>query len=134
MRLQRIIELGLIFGLALVLGGCATTGESESAPAPAEGSKATSKEAPAAVPVPASSPLAKIELGMSDIKVRNLLGEPSDGKSYPTGKNFIPFYFGGDTYRTEMIYMNVGRVILRNTSRFSRSMVVVEVIHNPSQP
>jgi hypothetical protein len=132
MRLQRIIELGLIFGLALVLGGCATTGESESAPA--EESKAASKEAPAAVPVPASSPLAKIEMGMSDIKVRKLLGEPSDGKSYPTGKNFIPFYFGGDTYRTEMIYMNVGRVVLGNTSRFSRSMVVVDVIHDPSQP
>ena len=134
MRLQRIIELGLIFGLALVLGGCATKGDPETAPA--EGSKAAAEEAPAAapVPIPASSPLAKIELGMSDIKVRKLLGEPSDGKSYPTGKNFIPFYFGGDTYRTEMIYMNVGRVILRNTSRFSRSMVVVEVIHNPSQP
>ena len=138
MRLHRIIVVGLIFGLITLVAGCASTTDSSSS------SSDSSSSGTAATPakptpteniakVPKSSKLAKVELGMSDSQVRTLLGEPSNIRSYPTGKNWIPFYFGGDTYRFDWSYRNVGKVVFGNTSRFSRAIIVVDVIHNPDE-
>jgi hypothetical protein len=132
MRLQRIMIAGLILGLTMALGGCAS--KTDSASSSKSTAKSTSKAAAKTVPVPAGPSLSKIEIGMTDAEVRTLLGEPENIQSYPTGKNWIPFYFGGDTYRFDWIYSKTGRVIFANTSRFSRSINVVEVIHNAEEP
>ena len=136
MRLRRIVIVGSILALTMALGGCASKTDSASSskstatPTP----KSTSKAAVKTVPVLAGSSLSKIEIGMTDAEVRALLGEPTDIRSYPTGKNWIPFYFGADTYRFDWIYSKTGRVIFANISRFSRSINVVEVIKNPEEP
>ncbi len=51
----------------------------------------------AAVAPPASSPLAKVEVGMTPREVENLVRPPTDETQY--GKAFIPFYFGQDRWR-----------------------------------
>jgi hypothetical protein len=137
MRLRRTVIAGSILGLTMALGGCASkTDSASSSKSTSEStatSKSTSKAAAKTVPVLAGFSLSKIEIGMTDAEVRALLGEPANIRSYPTGKNWIPFYFGADTYRFDWIYSKTGRVIFANTNRFSRSVKVVEVIHNPEE-
>jgi len=60
---------------------------------------------------PASSPLAKIKIGMTAQEVSNILGMPTNQVSYASGKAWIPFYFGDDARRTEWSYKGIGRVV-----------------------
>lgn len=56
----------------------------------------------------ASSFFSKVKVGMYSKQVMDLIGAPTDQKSYQTGKAFIPFHFGGDNYRTEYHYKGEG--------------------------
>ena len=114
-------------GLCLLLGtaGC-TTVEGGG------GSGGQTTSAPAAASVPAGSRLARIETGMTDLQVRKILGEPDNQSNYMTGKAWIPFYFGGDTHRSEWIYNRVGRVVFTR-NRWSGSLTVINRIHNPNE-
>ena len=85
------------------------------------------------VAVPASSPLAKIEIGMTDSDVRKILGEPSNTNDYMTGKAFIPYYYGSDTARSDYMYKGVGRVVF-SRNRYSGALKVIKLIHNPDEP
>jgi hypothetical protein len=60
-------------------------------------------------PAPTSK-FSKVQIGMSRERVEDLIGAPSDMKSYTTGKMWIPFYFGRDTHRVETFYRNEGRL------------------------
>ena len=60
---------------------------------------------------PASSPFAKIRLGMTQGQVHEILGQPTDTISYQTGKMWIPFYFGRDVMRFEELYKGVGIIV-----------------------
>ena len=120
-RIQRTILTGLIVSLAVALGGCASTGEG------------SGEEAAMSVPVPASSKLARIEVGMSEQQVRKAIGEPDDIRIYPTGKIWIPFYFGGDTMHSDWTYSGVGKIVFSNPSRWTQTMKVIERHHNPGQ-
>jgi hypothetical protein len=57
-----------------------------------------------------TSKFTKLQIGMSRERVESLIGAPSDMKSYTTGKMWIPFYFGRDTYRFETFYKDEGRL------------------------
>ena len=132
---MRIIIVGLSLGLLVAAGGCSSTGGGGSS---SSGDSASSSSEPAQpegmAAIPSGSKLTKVKLGMSPTEVEGVLGQGQVGRSYPTGKNWIPFYFGGDTYRTEWRYRKVGRVIFGNTSRWSPAMQVVDAVHNPDEP
>jgi hypothetical protein len=81
---------------------------------------------------PAGSPLAKVDLGMSDAEVRKVLGDPDNSNAYMTGKAFIPFYYGPDTHRSDWMYRGKGRVVF-SRNRWSGSMKVIRVMHNPNE-
>ena len=81
--------------------------------------------------IPKSSPLSKVELGMSDTRVRNLVGNPDDSKSYQTGKAWIPFYYGTDAHRVEWLYFGEGRVVF-SINRYSGQHKVMRVSHEPN--
>jgi hypothetical protein len=85
-------------------------------------------------PPPAGSPLAKIQKGMPEDQVADVLGTPSSTNHYPTGKQWIPGYdwWGGDAYRTEWIYKGKGRVVF-NKKPFSSRMRVIRVLYDPSE-
>jgi hypothetical protein len=57
-----------------------------------------------------TSKFTSLQIGMSQRQVEDLIGTPSDIKTYVTGKAWIPFYFGKDSYRLETFYKNEGRL------------------------
>jgi len=67
----------------------------------------------------ARSKFAKLEIGMSQTRVENLIGRPDDADTHITGRQFTPFYFGGDTQRHEAFYKGEGQLTYSNRSRGS---------------
>ena len=53
-------------------------------------------------------------MGMKE--VTDLIGQPSDQGAHMTGKAWIPFYFGSDRHRYEMVYKGQGRLIFAGGS------------------
>lgn len=61
--------------------------------------------------IPAGSKWAKLQIGMEQPEVERILGGTSnDVRHMPTGKAFIPFYYGTDRYRYEVVYHGQGSV------------------------
>lgn len=119
----------LFASLILVAGaaGCKTTPTAESAPkkeAPSKSEKAV-KQAPANVP--ANSPLAKVKMGMPRAQVDDLIGEPTSTRLFPSGKGFIPYYYGPDTTRTGAFYRGLGRITFSGTDK------VVQIEYDPAE-
>jgi outer membrane protein assembly factor BamE (lipoprotein component of BamABCDE complex) len=119
----------LCASLILVAGaaGCKTTSSAEGGPAkeaPAKSEKAVQK-APQAIP--ASSPLSKVRMGMPRAQVDDLIGQPTSTRVFPSGKGFIPFYYGPDTMRTAAIYKGLGRIV------FTGDGVVNEIDYDPTE-
>jgi hypothetical protein len=84
--------------------------------------------------IPADSPLAKVDFGMSESQVRTLLGEPTSEDSHITGKQFIPFNFAAkDTARLVYFYKGVGRLEFSFGSWGQRNGVV-KIEHDPNEP
>lgn len=61
--------------------------------------------------IPPHSKWAKLQIGMEQPEVERILGGTSnDVRTMPTGKAFIPFYYGTDRYRYEVVYHGQGSV------------------------
>jgi hypothetical protein len=137
--LRNRISLSLITALSLsTVMGCAHKNESAAAPEPAKPAAAAPAKpaaaapaAPAAVPIPKNHPFAKIHEGMTEAEVQKVLGDPTGRHEYPTGKNWIPFYYGSDTWRSEWLYKGKGSVVFTH-GRFGGTSTVVEVLYNPA--
>ena len=55
-----------------------------------------------------NSKFAKLEIGMRLREVSDLIGAPDDLERHETGKRWIPFYFGADAQRLEVLYKGEG--------------------------
>ena len=85
-------------------------------------------------PPPKSSPMSKVEVGMTEQQVAAILGVPDDSKAYVTGKAFIPFYYGGDQSRFACYYKGKGRVIFSGGNQWGAGRgKVVSVEYDPSE-
>lgn len=114
--------------MAVLLGACST--QTSSGAAKESASAATAE----GVAPPAGSPLAKIQIGMHKTQVREILGSPSDENSYPTGKAWIPFYFGNDARRSSWYYKGIGRVVFADGNVFGGGTPeVVRVDYDPTE-
>lgn len=122
MHMRRSLGVALIGVMGL--GGCARQG---AAPAPAAAAPAAS------APVPADSPLAKVQVGMTEQEVRAILGPPTQENEYVSGKAFIPFYYGPDRSRRAYFYKGIGRVVFSGGSGFNRTGKVSRVEYDPSE-
>lgn len=71
------------------------------------GAGSTDKLEVIGTPAP-DSKFAKVHEGMYSKEIVDLIGSPTDQKSFQTGKAFIPFHFGSDNYRTEFHYKGEG--------------------------
>ncbi len=120
------IRLLLATLLCIGLAACASGGRSSDEPAPAKAS------APSDIPPPAGTPLSKVDPGMSDGDVREILGKPDRTNNYQTGKAWIPYYHGPDTSRSDWAYNDQGRVVF-SRNRYSGNLKVVRVIYNPDE-
>ena len=84
-------------------------------------------------PAPGSK-FSKLQIGMSMRQAVDIAGQPSDQGAYITGKAWIPFYFGSDRHRYEMVFKNQGRLIFAGGSLgdFSGGNLIW-IIHNPKE-
>lgn len=64
----------------------------------------------------AGSKFSKLQIGMSMRQVTDLVGRPTDEGAYMTGKAWIPFYWGSDRHRYEMVYKGQGRLVFAGGS------------------
>ena len=163
-RTDRLACVAALMASAALLGGCETvksvTGSSPSpapapaaAPAPAPAAKA---QPPAPAPVAASdtvhvkglsdwegditgkpaagSKFTRLTIGMGMRQVTDITGQPTDQGAYVTGKAWIPFYYGGDRYRHELVYKGQGRLIFAGGSAgYYTQGSLIWIIHNASE-
>jgi hypothetical protein len=64
--------------------------------------------------------------------VREKIGAPTGEQVYPTGKAWIPFYYGPDTMRTDWKYKGQGRVVF-STNQWSHTSKVIRVDYDPGE-
>lgn len=82
-----------------------------------------------------NSRFTKLQIGMSMKQVTDIAGQPSDQGAYVTGKAWIPFYFGSDRHRHEMVYKGQGRLIFAGGSMGDvMSGNLIWIIHNSNEP
>ena len=163
--LDRGACLAALMATAALLAGCETvksvTGQSSSSPAPAPAAAtpapAPAAKAPAPAPAPAgdtvhvkglgdwegditgkpgpNSRFTKLTIGMGMRQVTDLVGQPTDQGAYVTGKAWIPFYFGSDRYRHELVYKGQGRLIFAGGSAGDwANGNLIWIIHNANEP
>lgn len=81
-------------------------------------------------PTPESK-FAKLKIGMTLEHVESLIGRPNSTDSRITGKQYQPFYFGGDTQRTEAFYINEGQLTFSNMHPDSAADTLIRIMVNP---
>jgi hypothetical protein len=122
-RLSTIVACGLVI---LSVAGCA-----KREPKPEGERRAAEANYP---PPPANSPMAKIQVGMSEQEVAKLIGFPDDSHAYITGKAFIPWYFGPDQSRFVCYYKGKGRVVFSGGNQWGAGRGKVQrVEYDPSE-
>jgi len=122
--MHRLIVLTVTCLMVVTMAGCS----SKSAPAPEQQSKRPSQ------PIPADSPLAKVQTGMTTVQVQSILGAPTNQVSYESGKRWIPWYYGSDVRRTEWSYKGLGRVVFTGGNQWGGGAGNVErVEYDPTE-
>jgi hypothetical protein len=84
------------------------------------------------VPVRGSK-FGQLQIGMPMRQVMDILGAPTDQGAYVTGKAFIPFFFGGDRYRHELVYKGQGRLIFAGSAGFDTNAHLIWIIHSANE-
>ena len=79
----------------------------------------------------AKSKFAQLEIGMSRTRAEKLIGGPDDSETHVTGRQFQPFYFGGDTQRHEAFYKREGQLTYSNSSRGSAPDTLIIILVDP---
>ena len=146
MRSRFFLAIAVILSVFMLIG-CQTMKKSESttaptpAPAPAASSGDTQKVKGinnwegeiTGKPAPGSK-FTKLKIGMGLKQVTDLIGQPTDQGAYVTGKAWIPFYYGSDRYRHEMVYKGLGRLIFAGGSAGDYSAGnLITIIHNAKE-
>ena len=78
----------------------------------------------------------RLQIGMPMRQVMDLAGAPTDQGAYVTGKAWIPFYYGSDRYRHELVYRGQGRLIFAGGNGWRGdhgSGNLITIIHNASE-
>ncbi len=75
----------------------------------------------------------QIKIGMPMKQVMDIVGTPTDQGAYVTGKAFIPFFFGSDRYRYELVYKGQGRLVFAGSSGFDSSASLIWIIHSAAE-
>lgn len=150
MMKNRYAFLAAVIVAIFLLTGCQTAQKSGDTASPAPAAKAeTPKETQkdtqtvkginnwegeiTGKPAPGSR-FTKLQIGMSMKQVTDLIGQPTDQGAYVTGKAWIPFYYGSDRYRHEMVYKGQGRLIFAGGSVGDYSSGhLISIIHNAQE-
>jgi outer membrane protein assembly factor BamE (lipoprotein component of BamABCDE complex) len=139
MMINRFAYVIVAIIVTFLLIGCQTAQISKSTESEAPSAKAESPKYTQTVKgingeisgTPAlGSNFTRLEIGMSMRQVTDLIGGPTDMGSYVTGKAWIPFYYGSDRYRYEMLYRGQDRLIFAGGHMGDPSGHLISIIHN----
>lgn len=83
-------------------------------------------------PAPGSK-FTQIQIGMPLKQVTDIVGTPTDQGAYMTGKAWIPFNFGSDRYRHEVVYKGQGRLIFAGAAGFDSNAHLIWIIHSANE-
>ena len=119
MLTRPIIRFVLPLILLGLLMGCASTA---SGPAPKSEAQTPSTT------VPATSKFAQLQIGMARAEVHAKIGAASAFKVIPSGKAWIPFYYGADRTRTVEYYKNEGRLVYAGGNDR-----LIDIVYDPSE-
>ena len=147
---MKIATSAAMLALALVTG-CASTGQPQTSTAPAARAPAASSTAPTSANtrvvksrdgsytgeisgVPATdSKFAKLLIGMEMNEVQKIVGRfPDELHSYESGKRWIPFYFGNDARRVQVLYKGEGCLIFTGGGAFAAGGDLIQIAADPS--
>lgn len=132
----------ILAACSFFLFGCASQQKAKTIISPAKTTKAKAEERAVksedglingeiiGTPAP-SSKFARLKIGMSLEQVENLIGQPNKTDSRITGKQYQPFYFGGDTQRTEAFYKNEGQLTFSNIHPDSAADTLIRIRVDP---
>jgi hypothetical protein len=81
----------------------------------------------------AGSKFARLQIGMTLAQARDLAGQPTDQGAHVTGKAFIPFFYGSDRYRYEMVYKGHGRLIFAGSAGYDSNAHLIWIIHSANE-
>ena len=83
----------------------------------------------------AGSKFGQLKIGMTSAQVMGIVGQPNDQGAHPTGKAFIPFYFGSDKYRYEAVYKGQGRLLFSGGGGFGwdSNTYLIWIIHSAAE-
>ena len=80
----------------------------------------------------AGGAFSKLEIGMSQNQVQDLIGSGKECGAYATGKAWIPFRFSSsDTVRTECAYTGEGRLIF--TTQDNGGIYLLKIVNDVSE-
>jgi hypothetical protein len=133
--------------VSLLLGACAaqparvetTNAPQASAAAPAPGAPRVVKSRDGSytgevigTPAP-DSKFAKLAIGMETTEVQKIVGRfPDQVHSYESGKRWIPFYFGNDARRMQVLYKGEGCLVFTGGGAFSSGGDLIQIQVDPS--
>ncbi|MGY4827478.1 hypothetical protein ACVNIS_02750 [Sphaerotilaceae bacterium SBD11-9] len=83
-----------------------------------------------------NSKFTRLQIGMTMKQASDIAGMPSDQGGYMTGKAWIPFNFGSDRYRHELVYKGMGRLIFAGGGGWSPAGGegnLIWIIHNANE-
>jgi hypothetical protein len=102
--------------------------------APANAQAAAKPAAQGAAPSAAGKGFSVVKEGMSKEEVESLIGMPTATRAHITGKQFKPFNFRGkDVHRIVALYKGIGSIVYSNSSAYSATYTVLEVINDSSE-
>ncbi|MDR3212834.1 MAG: hypothetical protein LBT71_02780 [Azoarcus sp.] len=80
-----------------------------------------------------NSPFGKLRIGMPRTEAEALVGPGSGERTYMTGKAFIPFYFGTDRIRDEVLYKGIGTLTYAGGGMVSNGGKLVSITYDPNE-
>lgn len=143
-----------LFAAAAMLSGCGSSPKSAPAPAPAPAPVAAPAPAAATTAAPATagqkvksrdgkydgevfgkaragSKFAQLQIGMQMNEVQDLMGRAPDRfHTYESGKRWIPFYFGNDARRMQVLYKGEGCLVFTGGNVWGSSGGDLVAIHH----
>lgn len=83
-------------------------------------------------PAPGSK-FTQLQVGMPLKHVIDIVGTPTDQGAYVTGKVFIPFFFGSDRCRHDVVYKGQGRLVFAGSSGFDSNAHLIWISHGAAE-
>lgn len=81
----------------------------------------------------AGSKFSKLLIGMELNEVQKIIGRfPDETHSYESGKRWIPFYFGNDARRVQMLYKGEGCLVFTGGGAFASGGDLIQIQVDPA--